>query len=541
MNLFNRFNNWPIWVRLLLAIWLMLVLAWSALIAWSVYEQRNTALDQAVTFSETMNEMTMAGLTTLMILWKMDDRDEFLDQILALHNMEDLRVLRAEAVNRQFGEGLAVSEPANAVEEQVLATGEAHIEVEPGGDHLYAVIPNVNARDYLGKNCMACHAMAEEGEVLGAVSMRIGLQEVNQAVFRFGTMVFGLAVLLSIPLLGVVYLFIKRFVSAPLGDMTERLEDIASGDGDLTRRLPDRGGDEIGRASLAFNHTMDKFHDLVKRVVNTASRLTDAADRVSSVTVQTNQGVESQREQIEQVATAMNEMTATAQEVARNAQDAAHATRAGAEASERGQDVVERTIASIDRLAEEVQKASEVIRKLAGDSERIGEVSDLIREIAEQTNLLALNAAIEAARAGDAGRGFAVVADEVRSLASRTHESTQSIQEMISNLQDETQAAVQVMESGYDQAQQTVGQAGEAGEALQEIATSVQTISSSNEQIASAAEEQSAVAEEISRNITSITDVAEQTATGSRETASAGDELAKLARELKGLVGQFKV
>lgn len=132
--------------------------------------------------------------------------------------------------------------------------------------------------------------MAEEDEVLGAVSMRIGLQEVNQAVFRFGTLVFGLAVLLSIPLLGVVYLFIKRFVSAPLSDMTERLEDIASGDGDLTRRLPDRGTDEIGKASLAFNHTMDKFHDLVKRVVNTASRLTDAADRVSSVTVQTNQG-----------------------------------------------------------------------------------------------------------------------------------------------------------------------------------------------------------------------------------------------------------
>lgn len=132
MNLVNRFNNWPIWVRLLLAIWLMLVVAWSALIAWSVYEQRNTALTQAVTFSETMNEMTMAGLTTLMILWKMDDRDEFLDQILALHNMEDLRVLRSEAVSRQFGEGLAVSQPANAVEEQVLASGEAHIEVEPG-------------------------------------------------------------------------------------------------------------------------------------------------------------------------------------------------------------------------------------------------------------------------------------------------------------------------------------------------------------------------------------------------------------------------
>lgn len=541
MAVINRLTHLKIWVRLLLCIWAMLALAWTSMIGWAVYEQRKAAVQQAVSFSETMNDMTLAGLTTLMITGTMPQRDAFLDQIKELHDVRDLRVLRGPGVARQFGEGLADSKPVDALERQVLETGQPYVAVEPDGLHLRAVFPAINQRSYLGKSCVSCHAAVPEGAVLGAVAMRVSLEKVNAAASRFGWTVFGVSVLFSIPLLAVVYWFIRRFVTLPLRAMTSGLLDIASGGGDLTRRLPVRGGDEISQASMAFNDMMEKLHELIRRVVSSSDQLSQAAERVSRVSEQTSREVEQQRLEIEQVATAMNEMAATAQEVARNAQHAAAAAQAGNEAASHGGDVIRHTVAGIEELAGDVQAAAEVIHQLAAGSKQIGAVLDLIRGIAEQTNLLSLNAAIEAARAGETGRGFAVVAGEVRSLANRTHESTEQIQAMIQHLQTDTYGAVEAMEKGHDQAQSTVIRAGDAGQALEAITSAVDTINDVNTQIASAAEEQSAVAEEINRNITIIHDVADRSAAGAGETAIAGDELARLARDLHRLVGEFKV
>lgn len=541
MDLFKRLTHLKIWVRLLLCIWVMLALAWTSMIGWAVHEQRKTAVEQAAGFGETMHDMTLAGLTTLMITGTMPQRDAFLDQIKELHDVRDLRVLRGTGVARQYGAGLQESQPKDAIERTVLETGQPYVEVEPDGLHLRAVYPAHNQRNYLGKSCIGCHTAASEGEVLGAVAMRVSLEKVNSAARTFGWTVFGTSILFSIPLLGVVYWFIRRFVTLPLRAMTSGLLDIASGGGDLTRRLPVRGGDEISQASMAFNDMMEKLHELIRRVVGSSDQLSQAAEQVSRVSEQTSREVEQQRAEIEQVATAMNEMAATAQEVARNAQHAAEAAQAGNEAASQGGDVIRRTVAGIEELADDVQSAAEVIHKLAAGSQQIGAVLDLIRGIAEQTNLLSLNAAIEAARAGESGRGFAVVAGEVRSLANRTHESTEQIQTMIQHLQTDTYGAVEAMEKGHDQAQSTVIRAGDAGQALEAITSAVDTINDVNTQIASAAEEQSAVAEEINRNITIIHDVADRSAAGAGETATAGDELARLARDLHRLVGEFKV
>ncbi len=203
--------------------------------------------------------------------------------------------------------------------------------------------------------------------------------------------------------------------------------------------------------------------------------------------------------------------------------------------------MVQQTSEEISHIANTVDAATQAIRQLDADSVNIGTVLDVIRGIAEQTNLLALNAAIEAARAGEQGRGFAVVADEVRTLASRTQQSTQDIQEMIERLQSGAKQAVTAMETGHEQAQGGVEQASRAGQSLLAITQAVTSINDMNQQIASAAEEQSAVAAEINQNVANITEIADQTSESAGITLRSSEELAQLAIALQENLSQFKI
>jgi len=232
---------------------------------------------------------------------------------------------------------------------------------------------------------------------------------------------------------------------------------------------------------------------------------------------------------------------ATVHEVARNTSNAANATEVANEEMDKGSQVVTRTVDRISQLAAEVGQSADIIQQLAKDSESVGGVLDVIRGIADQTNLLALNAAIEAARAGEQGRGFAVVADEVRTLAGRTQQSTQEIQEMIERLQTGAVSAVDTMERGRENAQASVCDAALAGHSLESITSSVTSIRDVNTQVASAAEEQSAVAEEIKGSIINISEIAERTALGAQETSRASEHLAELSNRLQSLVGGFKI
>ncbi len=347
-----------------------------------------------------------------------------------------------------------------------------------------------------------------------------------------------LTVLIIGALLG--WLFAKMMVK-PIEETVLAVKDIAEGEGDLTRRLDDKGNDELAELATWFNRFMQKLQELIQQFNGVAGELTTSATELLAVSDETNTGIARQKEEMEHAATAINQLTTTIADVAKNAELAASgAMQARSEAGD-GKNTAEESVITIQGLSSTVERATEVIGRLEQDSIDIGGVLDVIRTIAEQTNLLALNAAIEAARAGEHGRGFAVVADEVRTLAFRTQQSTQEIQEMIERLQKASKEAVTAMDESNEQAKKGRNFADETGNVLIKLTESINQISDMNTQIASAAQEQSVVAEEINNNVVGVTEISNRTAAGAQQTASASDNLSNLAVKLKGIAGQFKV
>lgn len=336
-------------------------------------------------------------------------------------------------------------------------------------------------------------------------------------------------------------LLIAHLVTKPIRATTEAMRDIAEGEGDLTKRMPVHGNDEVADLASQFNAFVNKVHESVRNVEASTEQLGTAAEELTQVTGQSVEDAHKQSSETDMISTAITQMSATVQEIARNASSVQDSASEAQTKATDGREVVERTVKSVTDLTTQIGESASALETLATDSQAVENVLDVINSLTEQTNLLALNAAIEAARAGEHGRGFSVVAEEVRNLAKRTQQSTGQIRDAIGKLVDGMGTAVDRMRASRGLADSSLSLADEAGAALRLITEAVASIHDQITQIATATEEQSVVADGVNGNVTNIATIAESNAAGMDQIQRASNELARLGESLRSLVSRFKL
>ncbi|PAU87938.1 chemotaxis protein [Pseudomonas sp. WN033] len=356
--------------------------------------------------------------------------------------------------------------------------------------------------------------------------------------FRISALIAALIALIAIV---VLLSLLIRYLLKPLTSLGSALEDIAQGEGDLTRRLPVTSRDEFGRLAAAFNQFVERIHASIRQVATTSQELNDVALNVVNASNANMASSDEQASRTNSVATAINELGAAAQEIARNAADASQQASGARSGADQGSQVVAQTIQAMQDLSAKITASSQTIQSLSHRTEDIGKILDVIQGISEQTNLLALNAAIEAARAGEAGRGFAVVADEVRSLAHRTQSSAKEIHDMIEELRSDASTAVKNMEESQRYSEHSVEVASQAGQRLTEITQGIGEIDNMNQSVATATEEQTSVIESLNMDITEINTLNQEGVENLQSTLRACSSLEQQVNRLRELVGSFRI
>ena len=503
----------PLWIRLTAAIALAMAIGTSLMIYFTYERRREATIAQAEAFSQTVNQMTMAGLTSLMITDVMDKRATFLDQIRNSNDVQDLRVFRRGTVIDQYGKGEGTESRISAEEKAVMESGRPYLEVNERDATLRAIYPVRNSANFLGKNCMKCHD-GPAGSVLGAVSMRVSIAKAQGDLRAFLWQIAAAAVVLSVPVLVAIFLIVRRYVVRPLGGEPEEVTRIARtiATGKLGGHLPVRGGDTTS-IMAAMERMREQLSSLVRQIHDSTGVIVGGVEEVARGTEDLSQRTEEQASSLEETASAMEQLTGT---VARNAENAERANQlAGGAAS------------VAEQGGERIAQVVRTMGTIRDSSRKVADIVDVIDGIAFQTNILALNAAVEAARAGREGRGFAVVASEVRMLAQRTSVAAKEIGALIAD-------AVQRVEGG------TV-LVDDAGRTMQEIVASVKGVTELMSEIAAASREQSAGIGEVNKAIVQMDQVTQQNAQLVEETAAASESLRRQMETMAAAVATFTV
>jgi len=389
--------------------------------------------------------------------------------------------------------------------------------------------------------CISCHSDKQVGDTLGILTVNMAMTKAKELSKESLIKTTSVMVAIVLAIVGMTYFLLRTIILKPINQMMLISKDIAQGEGDLTKRVPVHGTDEIATMGGYFNLFIEKLQKMIGKVAHVTDKVASASVELSATAEEISKGTDTLTSRASQTAAAVEEMNATVSQVAQNSGKAATLAQETVKTAKDGGSVVSATISGMQQLSDAVSSSATIISELGKSSDQIGEIVRVIEDIADQTNLLALNAAIEAARAGEQGRGFAVVADEVRKLAERTTKATKEIGDMIRQIQQDTRGAVESMQQGTVKVTSGVDLVNKTGEALARIVVMVSESADMIRQIAVASEEQSVATQQIANDIENVAKVTKESASGANESAKASSDLSQLATELQGIVGSFKL
>ena len=537
-----RIADLKIWVRLTAAIWVVLALIWAGAIVWTTQVNRETAIRQAQDFSQSIHEMTMAGLTGMMITGTVGQREVFLDQIKQLAIIKDLHVARSEAVAKLYGPDTKSSRELDSLEKQVMTSGTPYMALETanGSSFLHVINPTKAAKNYLGKDCVLCHQVPEN-TVLGVVSMKVSLDSVESEVSAFRLKIAGVALGALGALLVIIYLLTRHFVTVPLDELRKGLSDIARGEGDLTRRLPVKCKDEVGQSAAVFNEMMENFNQLVRQVRDAASQVSSRVSALSDSADRVTQSSQQQNEKSELAATSVEQLVSSISSIAQSAEHVQHQSQESLSRATEGSRNLNVLLGEMNVVERAVKEMADSVNNFVHNTEAITLMTREVKDIAEQTNLLALNAAIEAARAGEQGRGFAVVADEVRKLAEKSSRSASEIDAITASLSAQSVSVRRSIEAGLTHLESSQAAVSSVSDILQATNGSVAEVGHGLDAIAAATDQQRRFSSDVEASIEAIAGMARENSGTVEQTAGAAHDLKRLADGLASLVGRFKV